>query len=262
MFVYETGNGARGIVGLHGWSGDHRTFQPLWEKMPAGWTFFSLDLPGCGQSAQPGEWSFRAVAREVAAEILHLGLRDLVLVGSCSGAILTAFVTWELREMGRLEVISRIVLIDPFAFCPWYFRFFLLPVLGFPIYAIAFANPVGRWMTNLFLEDKRAGDTDLTESFARVDHRVTWRYLRMLDQCGFPDQFRGMPLMVDILYGQKTFSAVRKSVEIWKEALPQARVTELAGVGHLPIMEGTKDVAKVVFPDGKAKGCKGAKVKR
>lgn len=252
MFVHETGEGMRGVVGLHGWSGDHRTFQPLWERMPEGWAFFSPDLPGCGQSAVPKEWSFRSVAREVAEELIPLGMRDLVLVGSCSGAILTAFVARELREMGRSEVVSRLVLIDPFAFCPWYFRFFLLPLVGFPIYAVAFANPVGRWLTNLFLQDKRAGDTHLTESFSQVDHRVTWKYLRMLDECGFPDQFRGLPLAVDILYGQKTFSAVRRSVGIWKEALPQARVNELMGVGHLPILEGTKEVAKVVF--GSRKG--------
>jgi len=247
MFVHEIGDGMRGVVGLHGWSGDHRTFAPLWAKMPTNWTFFSPDLPGCGQSAALKEWSFRSVARAVAEEVVQLGMRDLVLVGSCSGAILTAFVARALREMGRPEVVARIVLIDPFAYCPWYFRFFLLPLIGFPIYAVAFANPVGRWLTNLSLQDKKAGDTDLTQSFARVDHRVTWKYLRMLDECGFPGQFRGLPLAVDIVYGQKTFSAARKSVDVWKEALPQARVMELPGVGHLPISEGTDAVAKIIF---------------
>ena len=247
MFVHETGEGLRAVVGFHGWSGDHRTFAPLWEKMPAGWTFFSLDLPGCGQSGMPAIWNFRAVARQVAEEVIHLGLRDVVLVGSCSGAILTAFVARELREMGHPEVAGRLVMLDPFAYCPWYFQFFLLPLVGPLIYATAFANPVGRWITNVFLQDKRAGDTNLTESFAAVDHRVTWKYLRMLDECGRPGQFRGLPLPVDILYGEKTFSAVRRSVQEWKEALPQARVTKLKGVGHLPISEDTKEVAKVVF---------------
>jgi pimeloyl-ACP methyl ester carboxylesterase len=72
-----------------------------------------------------------------------------------------------------------------------------------------------------------------------------------MDECGFPGQFRGMPLAVDILHGEKTFSAVRESVGIWKEALPQARVRELAGVGHLPILEGTAEVAEVLFGGGK-----------
>lgn len=253
MLIHETGEGLRGVVGFHGWSGDHRTFQPLWDRTPVGWTFFSFDLPGCGESVEPAVWSFRAVAREVAEEVVRLGMRDLVLVGSCSGAILTAFVARELREMGRPEVAARLVMIDPFAYCPWYFRFFLVPVFGPLMYATAFANPVGRWITNLFLQDKRAGDTNLTESFAAVDHRVVWKYLKMLFECGRPGQFRGLHLPVDILYGEKTFSAVRRSVQEWKEALPQARVKELAGVGHLPISEGTEKVAKVVFGGGKVK---------
>lgn len=253
MFIHETGEGMCGVVGFHGWSGDHRTFSPLWERMPPEWVFFSFDLPGCGASEKPQEWSFRAVAREVAEEVVQLGMRDLVLVGSCSGAILTAFVARELREMGRPEVVARLVMVDPFAYCPWYFRLFLLPMIGYLIYATAFANPVGRWITNLFLQDKRAGDTDLTRSFAGVDHRVTWKYLKMLKECGRPGQFRGLPLSVDILFGEKTFSAVRRSVQEWKEALPQARVMELKGVGHLPISEGTKEVARVVFSGAKVK---------
>ena len=251
MFVYETGEGLQGVVGFHGWSGDHRTFAPLWEGMPDGWIFFSFDLPGCGVSERPANWSLRAVAREVAEEVVQLGMRDLILVGSCSGAILTAFVARELREMGRPEVVGRLVMIDPFAYCPWYFRLFLLPVLGYLIYATAFANPFGRWITNVFLQDKRAGDTDLTRSFAGVDHRVTWRYLKMLKECGRPGQFRGLSLPLDILYGEKTFSAVRHSVREWHEALPQARVKQLSGVGHLPISEGTDEVVKVVFREAK-----------
>ena len=247
MFVCETGGGLRGLVGFHGWSGDHRTFSPLWERMPEGWSFFSFDLPGCGASPKPSEWNFRALAREMATEVIQLGMRDLVLVGSCSGAILTAFVTRELREMGRPDVVARLVMIDPFAYCPWYFQLFLFPLLGYLLYATAFANPIGRGITNFLLQNKRAGDTNLTQSFAGVDHSVTWRYLKMLKECGRPGQFRGMGLPVDILYGEKTFSAVRRSVQEWKEALPQARVSRLPGVGHLPIPEGTKAVARVVF---------------
>lgn len=252
----------RGVVGFHGWSGDHRTFQPLWVNMPPGWSFFSFDLPGCGRSEPPGEWSFRGVARQVAEEVVHLGMRDLVLVGSCSGAILTAFVARELREMGRPEMVRRLVMVDPFAYCPWYFRLFLLPGIGYLIYATAFANPLGRWITNLFLQDKRAGDTDLTRSFSQVDHRVTWKYLKMLKECGRPGQFRGLGLPVDILYGEKTFSAVRRSVQEWKEALPQARIAELAGVGHLPISESTDEVANLVFSGTGVKGHKSRKVQR
>ena len=110
MLVQETGEGMRGVVGFHGWSGDHRTFAPLWGRMPAGWKFFSFDLPGCGRSASPREWNFRAMAREVAAEVVQLGQRDLVLVGSCSGAILT--VSGGTVNLGSADRISNSVTVE------------------------------------------------------------------------------------------------------------------------------------------------------
>ena len=247
MFHHKTGNGPRAVVGLHGWSGDHRTFDPLLGRMPAGFSFWALDLPGCGKSDPPKQWEMRSLAAEVACEILGWKQKDITLLGSCSGAVLAAFVVREFHDMGQPAAIKRLVMLDPFAFCPWYFRIFLIPVVGPMMYAAAFANPMGRWITNLSLRDKRAGDTDLTQSFSTVNHRVVWRYLKMLSECGRPGQFRGLGIPLDILFGEKTFGAVRCSVEEWAGALPQARIRKLPGVGHLPINEGSSEVARVVF---------------
>lgn len=249
MFVQETGEGPHTVVGFHGWSGDHHTFDPLLPIMPRNFSFYALDLPGCGQSHPPRKWEMRSLAREVAEVLIHLRAKEITLVGSCSGAVLTAFVARELREMGRGEFVRRMVMIDPFAYCPWYFQLFLVPIFGPVMYATAFAHPLGRWITNLALQNKRAKDTDLTRSFARVNHRVVWRYLKMLAECGRPAQFHGLDLPVDILFGEKTFSAVRKSVREWQEALPRARLAQLPGVGHLPMQEACAEVAHTVFSE-------------
>jgi len=251
MFIEQTGNGSKTVVGLHGWSGDHRTFDPLLKEIPKDYAFYALDLPGCGKSELPQKWEMKSLAQEIAQELIQLNRKGMTLVGSCSGAILTAFVARELIQMEKRDSVSRMVMIDPFAFCPWYFQLFLVPALGPLMYATAFANPVGRWITNLLLRNKRAGDTDLTESFSEVNHWVVWKYLKMLYECGRPAQFRGLDLPVDILYGEKTFSVVRISVQEWKESLPQARVSELKGAAHLPISEVTRKVAEVVFDSAK-----------
>ena len=247
MFIQQTGTGSKTVVGFHGWSGDHHTFDPLLGLMPKDFTFFALDLPGCGKSEIPLKWEMPSLAREVVQELILLNRKEMTLIGSCSGAILTAFVARELIQMEKKDLLSRLVMIDPFAFCPWYFRLFLVPVLGPLMYATAFANPLGRWIANFILQDKRAGDTHLTRDFAEVSHRVVWKYLKMLSECGRPAQFRNLNLPVVILYGEKTFSAVRTSVQEWCDSLAQARVTQIKGAGHLPLMEGTKYVAEVVF---------------
>jgi len=235
------------VVGFHGWSGDHRTFQPLLEKLPEPISFYSYDLPGCGRSPEPGRWEIREVARSVALELLGLKKENLTLVGSCTGGLMAVFVARELVEMGRGSLVGRIVMIDPFAECPWYFRLFLIPVLGRIMYSTAFANPLGRWITNLFLSEKRSGKVDLTESFAQVNHRVTLAYLRMFEGAGAPEQFQGLKIPTDIVCGEKTFGAVKLAVERWRQVWPQASVQILPGVGHLPIDEGTEMVGRILF---------------
>jgi pimeloyl-ACP methyl ester carboxylesterase len=235
------------VVGFHGWSGDHTTFDPLIQKLPEAVSFYSFDLPGCGKSPKPKVWEIRSVARSIAEEVAGLSKEKVTLVGSCTGGLMALFVARELLEMGRGGVVGRLVMIDPFAVCPWYFRIFLTPLFGLLMYGVTFANPLGRWITDLFLKERRGSDVSLTESFVRVDHRVSLATLRMFERAGEPEQFRGMDIPVEIIRGEKTFTAVKQAVERWKGVWPEMSVHILAGVGHLPIEEASEAVRKIVF---------------
>ncbi len=247
MYRSRTGRGGKVWVGLHGWSGNHRTFQPLWDKLPEAVSFVALDLPGCGKSAEPKSWEIRVVAQEIAQEVLSLDKEKVTLVGSCTGGLMALFVARELIEMGKEDVIGRIVMLDPFARCPWYFGIFLVPLVGPMMYATAFANPLGRWTLDMRLREKRTGKVSLTESFREVNHGVALAYLRMFAQAGEPEQFRALGVPVEIIRGEKTFAAVIKSVEEWRAIWPEVRVHVLPGVGHLPIEEGSEAVREILF---------------
>jgi pimeloyl-ACP methyl ester carboxylesterase len=235
------------VVGFHGWSGDHTTFDPLIQKLPEAVSFYSFDLPGCGKSPKPKVWEIRSVARSIAEEVAALGKEKVTLVGSCTGGLMALFVARELLEMGRGGVVGRLVLIDPFAVCPWYFGIFLIPLLGPLMYGVTFANPLGRWITDLFLKERRGSSVSLTESFVRVDHRVSLATLRMFERAGESEQFRGMDIPVEIIRGEKTFTAVKQAVERWRSVWPEMSVHILVGVGHLPIEEASEAVRKIVF---------------
>ena len=87
MHRVQTGRGGKVVVGFHGWSGYHRTFQPLLEKLPEATSFYSYDLPGCGQTPEPPLWEIREVARSLAMELVGLEKENLTLLGSCTGGI-------------------------------------------------------------------------------------------------------------------------------------------------------------------------------
>lgn len=242
MFVQRYGNGSRAFLGLHGWSGDHRTFEPLLRYLPKDASFYSVDLPGYGQSPVPREWTLAAFAEAVGDVIDKLPAERLTLVGNCSGALLGL-----LAAPSRLARLERLVLLDPFAFVPWYFRLFIEKPFGKYAYYSTFANPLGRWITNLSLARYRAEATDLTGSFGKVDHAVSLRYLELLASIGSIERFREVRVTTDIVNGARSFQAVKASVAMWQTLWPHAQCWELAEAGHLPILEATEELSRIVF---------------
>jgi len=174
-------------------------------------------------------------------------VESFTLVGNCSGALI-GLAALEARPHLQARV-ERMVLIDPFAFTPWYFGIFVFPVLGRLFYHSTFANPLGRWLTNLSLRGKRTEETDLTHSFERIDHQVSYRYLELLTSIGSIERWSGILIDTDIVHGERTFGAIRESIGMWRAIWPHIRIHELPAAGHLPILEATEDVRQILFDE-------------
>lgn len=240
--IVRTGEGPSHWVGFHGWGGDHRTFSPVLPWLPADASFHAVELPGYGSTAALPDWTVDAMREVVVDAIDRIPGERFTFVGNCSGAILGL-----LGALERPERIERIVLIDPFAFVPWYFRLLLLPGVGRLAYRSAFANPVGRWITNSGLRRHRAEGTDMTASFVRVDHDAAWETLRLLAEVATIDRFAPLVRPTAILHGENTFRAIHQSIVLWRALWPHVEVHELGGAGHLPIQEATAHVADTIF---------------
>jgi len=247
MYLERHGTGPRRFLGLHGWSGDHTTFDPLLPHLPPEVGLFTPDLPGCGRSPAPREWRLKAVAEEIAALIRELANPELTVVGNCSGGLLGLCAALQLLDNGAGAAIERMVLIDPLAYWPWYFRVFASDAIGRYAYACAFENPVGRWLVNACLAGRRKAETNLTEGFDVVCSAVTRGYLRILREIEGPEQFAKIDVLIEIVHGEHTFEAVRKSTAVYRRIWPQAEVTEVPEAGHLPLVESPAAVARVLF---------------
>jgi len=59
-------------------------------------------------------------------------------------------------------------------------------------------------------------------------------------------RFGSVDAEVEIVFGDRTFAAVKQSVAQWQELWPKARQWRLAA-GHLPIEEAPAALAAIVF---------------
>jgi pimeloyl-ACP methyl ester carboxylesterase len=241
MHVQRYGTGPDVYFGLHGWGGSHLTYAPIVPLLPSSATFYSADLPGYGRSPRPATWSADAVGAEIAGAIRRVEAPGVTVVGNCAGAIF-GLIAAALEP----ERVRRVVLIDPFAFVPWYFKVFVHPHYGRIAYRSTFANPIGRWITNASLKKHRASDSHLTDSFKAIDPEVSIHYLEMLHAIDGISRFQSVDAEIEIVFGERTFAAVKESVVQWQALWPKARQWQLPA-GHLPIEEAPADLAGILF---------------
>ena len=177
---------------------------------------------------------------EVERLALHLP-GPLTIVGNCSGAILGL-----LLAQRQPHAVKRLTMIDAFAFTPWYFRVFTSR-WGAAAYYSTFANRAGRWLTNASLRAKRRAGTDLTKGFRSTDHPMTLAYLRIFEEAAGLLEWDAIHTPVDLLYGERTFRAVRESVSYFAQRLTVDRTVCLKGAGHLPLLEATEQLRSLLF---------------
>ena len=245
VHVERQGTGSRAFLALHGWGADRRVFAPLAALVASDtWdaSLYAADLPGCGSSPRPREWSVEAIVYEIIETIYTLDAERVTVVGHCGGAVFGLLAALEAEHL-----VERVVAVDPFAYLPRYFRLFTGEGFGRRAYEATFAHPFGRWLTNKTLNAGRDERTDMTASFGSIDHEVARHYLKLFDSIESVEVFRGLRAEVDLVYGERTFGAVKKSVEMFKGVLPQARAIRLAGARHMPLTEATAQLARVVF---------------
>jgi pimeloyl-ACP methyl ester carboxylesterase len=247
MHIDRYGDGKRTFFGVHGWAGNAHTFRRLYAFMPEDCSFFAPDLPGYGRSPRLPEMNIPSVAESLADGIRGIRRRDITLIGNCGGAQLAL----EAAQRSG-DRVHRIVLIDPFADLPWYFAIFLKGDFGRRAYYTTFANPIGRWLTNGALARKRTRENNLTEAFHRVDHKTVHEYLSLLATCRPPSRYSNIRAQIDIVYGERTFKAVRDGLAAWRAVYPHARFVELANAGHEPIKEATEGLARAIFVEAPA----------
>lgn len=232
----------KNILAIHGWASSLKSFYVLKSGLPNTVSLFAVDVPGSGRSLTPSNWSLEQVARELLSWLSEQKFAgELEILGNCSGALVAL-------EMCRLKPhrFKRLYAIDPFAYTPFYFRLLTHNFFGPFAYNLAFASPLGRTFAEFTLKAKRGRHTELLSSFKETNHDFAQRSLQLLVSAGNYRRFQGINVPMQIIYGSRTFSAVKKSVPLWQSILSVEQVHVLPGVGHLPLEEAPEAIVKII----------------
>ncbi len=146
----------------------------------------------------------------------------------------------------RPDLFERVVLVEPFAFAPWFFRIFLIPVLGRFFYWNAFENPLGRLIVDRAMRDQATEGRDLMEGFDATAPKTALSYLDLVTRVKDPMFFAGLEMPIELVFGAQTMQAIKTSIGIWRGVWPKANVYQVEGAGHLLLQESPEMVGGIL----------------
>ncbi|MGY1781314.1 alpha/beta fold hydrolase [Geodermatophilus sp. SYSU D01036] len=220
-----------GLLLVHGTSADASRWEPLLPLLEPAVTVYAVDRRGRGASGDGPDYSLTAEAEDLAAVVAAIGTPVDVL-GHSYGALCAV-------EAARLATgIRRLVLYEP---------------------AVMDTAPPGFTdrLAQLTAEGRReevvtallrdlAGLTE--EQLAQVRAAPSWRgrvaaahtivrEQRVEERYVFdPERFAGVRVPTLMLVGSETAPEMRRSTELLAGALPDVRVRELEGQGHVAML--------------------------
>jgi pimeloyl-ACP methyl ester carboxylesterase len=249
LHIVTYGHGPRRFIGLHGWGAEHtKSFKDVLAHRPDDVTFIGVDLPGCGQSAPPPDWAWAPLHDHLAHQ-LDTQLAALpndgpaTLIGSCAGS-------YHALELARRlpHRVEQLVLLEPFAYMPWFFSIFLTPITGRALYYNVFHSSIGKRATQASLRRQGVtGDYDMLTAFGASDPEVPYRYLQHYGAIKTHRVFADIAGPTRILYGQQSWRAIHDSIPLWRELWPDLTAHMLPGVGHMFNQEAPALAASLMF---------------
>ncbi|WP_189058723.1 alpha/beta fold hydrolase [Longimycelium tulufanense] len=228
------GEGPHGVIALHGWFGDHRSFAPLWTDLDQErFTWAFLDYRGYGGSRDlAGEHTLEEIATDVLTLANHLGWERFSLVGHSMGGVAAQRVIADVPERVR-----RLVGVTP------------VPANGVPfdeqgwaLFAAAPNDPdrrraiidlttggqlSGRWLDRMVQASLEAAHPDVVAA-----------YLPQWAHADFASAISGSRLPVKVLVGERDPALPAEFMRAtWLTHYPRAELEVLAGAGHYPMEE-------------------------
>ncbi|MEU8363998.1 alpha/beta hydrolase [Nonomuraea sp. NPDC048882] len=242
------------VLLVHGSGACGGFWSPMVPALAARHHVIRVDLPGCGKSPHPPpsspSYDVPAQAGQVAALLDDLGLRHVAVAGHSSGGyIATALAERRPDLVGSLALISAGPRPDALLRQPLILRALLAPPLGPILWArrsdAMIRKGIGATAVRpISLPDDVVADLrGITYPAMRTVLRANTAYIA---ERSLPARLAALRLPLLVIFGAADPRWDPSSAHLY-DAVPDARIELLPGVGHLPMMEAPETTGELLL---------------
>lgn len=238
--VHDGDRQAPPLLLIHGSGASGACWGPVIPALAAHRHVIRVDLPGCGQSPPAPSYGVPAQAAQVAAMLDRLGLRGVATVGHSSGGyVATALAEQRPDLVGSLVLVSTGPSLDALLPEPLLIRVLLAPPLGPVLWAVRSDAVIRKGIGAIC-----ARPVDLPDDMVGEIKGIRYRTFRAVLRCNgayvaersVPERLSGLNVPLLVVFGAADPRWDPSSAHRY-DAVPNARVEMLPGVGHMPMIE-------------------------
>jgi len=248
--VHDGPRQAPPLLLIHGSGASGASWGPVVGGLAGHRHVIRVDLPGCGQSPPAPSYDVPEQAGRVAVLLDGLGLRHVTVAGHSSGGyVATALAEQRPDLVGSLALISTGPSLDALLPQPLILRALLAPPLGpllWPVRSDA--------MIRKGISATTARPVDIPGGAVADLRNITYRAFRKVLRCNaayvsersVPRRLVGLGVPVLVIFGAADPRYEPSSAHQY-DAVPNARVEMLPGVGHVPMLEAPEATSEVLL---------------
>lgn len=248
--VHDGPRQAPPLLLIHGSGASGASWGPVVGALADHHHVIRVDLPGCGQSPPAPSYDVPEQAGRVAVLLDDLGLRHVTLAGHSSGGyVATALAEQRPDLVGSLALISTGPSLDALLPQPFILRALLAPPLGpllWPRRSDAMIRKGISATTARPVDIPGNAVADLRNITYRAFRKVLRRNAAYVAERSVPERLADLDVPVLVIFGASDPRYEPSSAHHY-DAVPNARVEMLPGVGHVPILEAPETTSELLL---------------
>ena len=238
------------LVLIHGSGASGAFWGPVVGALAGRHHVIRVDLPGCGQSPPAPSYDVPDQAGRVAVLLDDLGLRHVSLVGHSSGGyVATALAEQRPDLVGPLALISTGPSLDALLPQPFILRALLAPPVGPLLWPMRSDGMIRKGINATTARPVDIpGDAvaDVKNITYRTFRKVLRRNAAYVAERNVPERLADLDVPVLVIFGAADPRYEPSSARQY-DAVPNARVEMLPGVGHVPILEAPETTSELLL---------------